>query len=172
METRLAIASKRDARALDARPLPDGAEGRILEAGRISGSAHNRQPWEFVVIEDPRARQRVAGALYSPWRVLEARLVIAIAIDHGHTRVGLFDAGRAAQNMMLTAWDEGVGSCPCGMADPETVDRVLGLSGERRTAIVLSFGMPRKRISPGRRAPEDWIARAERKPPEEVVRQI
>jgi nitroreductase len=172
MDTRLAIASKRDARAVDARPLPDGAEGRILEAGRIAGSAHNNQPWEFLVLEDPRIRQQVAMAVFTPWRILESRLVIAITIDHSHTRVGLFDAGRAAQNMMLAAWDEGIGSCPCGLADPSRVDAALGMSGDRRTAVILAFGMPRTRVTPERRTPEEWSGRARRKSLEEIVRRI
>jgi nitroreductase len=39
-----AIVSKRDTRRYADRPVPDDVERRILEAGRITGSARNRQP--------------------------------------------------------------------------------------------------------------------------------
>lgn len=44
MDTLLAIASKRDTRSYANRPVPEEVERRILDAGRLSGSARNRQP--------------------------------------------------------------------------------------------------------------------------------
>ena len=71
-----------------------------------------------------------------------------------------FDAGRAAQNMMLAAWNEGVVSCPNGVANPESLAELLGLEADVQVQIVLSFGHP------GR--PQDPRAR----PPEEVARHL
>ena len=51
----LAIASKRDVKTYADRPLADDSISRILDAGRLSGSAKNRQPWQFVVVEDGAA---------------------------------------------------------------------------------------------------------------------
>ena len=59
MDVHLAIASKRDERRYSDRPIPAEVERRILDAGRLAGSARNRQPWEFVVVSDPTARPRV-----------------------------------------------------------------------------------------------------------------
>ena len=64
MDAYLAIASKRDVKTYADRPLADDSIARILDAGRLSGSAKNRQPWQFVVVEDsvpPRAAR--AGRL-------------------------------------------------------------------------------------------------------------
>ena len=47
-----AIASKRDERRYADRPIPDDVVTRILDAGRLAGSAVNRQPWTFVVVTD------------------------------------------------------------------------------------------------------------------------
>ena len=47
MDTFLAIVSKRDTRRYSERPIPDDIVHRILEAGRLAGSAKNRQPWRF-----------------------------------------------------------------------------------------------------------------------------
>ena len=44
MDTFLAIASKRDTRRYADRAIPQEIAERILQAGRVSGSARNRQP--------------------------------------------------------------------------------------------------------------------------------
>ena len=44
MDTFLAIASKRDTRGYAERPIPDDVVEQILDAGRVAGSARNRQP--------------------------------------------------------------------------------------------------------------------------------
>ena len=44
MDTYLAVASKRDWRSYADRPIPDDVVTRILDAGRLSGNASNKQP--------------------------------------------------------------------------------------------------------------------------------
>ena len=83
-----------------------------------------------------------------------------------------FDAGRAAQNMMVTACNEGIGLYPNGVPDADGTAQVLGLDEDERPAIVLTFGHPARPRDPQRRSPEEWIARADRKPFEEVVRRL
>ena len=170
MDTFLAAASKREVRGYSDRPVPDAAVRRILKAGRIAGSSRNRQPWRFLVVGDPGARERVAEAVFAPGNVRGAALVVAVAV-RGAGPVA-FDAGRAAQNMMLVAWNEGIGSCPNGMPDPDGVARVLGLEEDERPVIVLTFGYPAGACDPQRRSPEEWVAGADRKAFEEVVRRL
>lgn len=170
MDVFLAVASRREVRQYSDRPLPESAVNRILEAGRISGSSRNRQPWRFVVVDDPGARERLADAVFVAGNIRGASLVLAIAVRGGGPVA--FDAGRAAQNMMLVAWNEGIGSCPNGTGDPEGVARLLGLEEDERPVTVLTFGYPARPRDPGRRSPEDWLARADRKPLEEVVRRL
>ena len=74
--------------------------------------------------------------------------------------------GRAAQNMMLAAWNDGVGSCPNGVRDGEAAERIVGAP----VGIVLTFGYPARARNPEARTPEEWSARAKRKPFDEVVR--
>src|SRR6266542_1896157 len=51
---------------------------RILDAGRLAGSARNRQPWRFLVVEDAGARERLAESVYESGNVRGAQLVLAI----------------------------------------------------------------------------------------------
>ena len=69
MDKLLAIASKRDQREYADREIPADVVERILQAGRIAGSAQNRQPWRFVVLETPEARREVAQTVYAPGNV-------------------------------------------------------------------------------------------------------
>jgi nitroreductase len=168
MDAYLAVVSKREVRDYLARPLEPEVERRILEAGRVAGSAKNRQPWTFFVVRDDRAVEAVAESVYEPQNVRGAAFVVAIRLEGG----AAIDAGRAAQNMMLAAWALGVGSSPNGVSDRVGLNRALRLGDEERIVIVLSFGYPAKSLDPKRRSPEEWIARARRKPFDEVVREI
>jgi nitroreductase len=80
-----------------------------------------------------------------------------------------FDTVRCAQNMLLAAWNAGVGSCPNGQQDPEAARAALGLGADDEIAIVLTFGYPARPRDPERRTPEEWSARADRKPLDELI---
>jgi nitroreductase len=169
MDAFLVVASKREVREYTERTLPDDAVHRILEAGRIAGSSRNRQQRCFVVVDDPDLRGRLAEEVYAPGNVRGAALVVVVVASPGGGPVA-FDVGRAAQNMMLVAWNEGIGSCPNGMSDPDSVAQLLRLEENERPVIVLTFGYPARTRDPSGRSPEKWIAQADRKPFDEVVR--
>ncbi len=164
MDAYLAVVSKREVRRYDDRPLPEDAVRRVLEAGRIAGSSRNRQARRFVVLRD---REAVAATVHMPGNVLGAALVVAIVT--GRKGPAGFDAGRAAQNMMLAAWNEGIGSCPNGIADADALASLVGASDDEQIAIVLTFGYPARPVDPQSRTPEEWIARADRLPFDEAV---
>ena len=71
--------------------------------------------------------------------------------------------------MMLAAWNDGVASCPNGIADAEKARDVLGLTEDDPVAIILTFGYPATTRDPMRRTPEEWSAQADRKPLDELV---
>ncbi len=170
MDTFLAIASRRDERRYRPDPLPDDVVERILDAGRLSGSSKNRQPWTFVVPTSRERLERIADTVYEPTNIRSAGLVVAIVVKgKGPVR---FDAGRAAQNMLLAAWNAGLSSCPNGIANAEGIRVALDVAEEEDVAIVLSFGIPERLRDVTARGPEEWSARANRKPLAEVVRRL
>lgn len=162
MDARLAVSSKRDQRRYDEKPVPPDLAERILDAGRMAGSSANRQARRFVVVESDEARSRLAQAIYVPSNILTAPLVIAVLGKSG------FDLGRAAQNMMLVAWNEGVTSCPNGISDSDAAAAVLG----DEPAYVLTFGYPSPPRSGEDRSAEEWSARAKRLPLEQSVTRV
>ena len=108
MDAHLTVASMRDARSYDGAPVPDDVARRILDSGRLAGSARNRQPTRFIVVGG-EAVAAVARTVYRADNVLTAGLVLVICVSPGGNLVD-FDAGRAAQSMMLSAWADGVGA--------------------------------------------------------------
>ena len=170
MDTFLTIASRRETRHYADRPLPGEVVEHILDAGRLAGSAQNRQPWTFLIVESADRRAALADAVYAPDNVRGAQLVIAIVVT-GKGPIS-FDAGRAAQNMLLAAWNEGVGGSPNGIADDTRARDTLGLADDDNVAIVLSFGYPSRPRDPESGAASEWSRRAKRKPLDEVVRRI
>jgi nitroreductase len=166
MDTWLAVASRREVREYAERELPDEVVRTILDAGRLAGSSQNRQPWRFVVVEDAGRREQLAEAVYEPTNVRGARLVVAIVGKNS------LDTGRCAQNMLLVAWNEGVGACPNGLQDADRAREVLGLGDDEQLAIVLTFGYPARDRDPLRHTPEEWSALANRKPLDELVERV
>jgi nitroreductase len=171
MDAYLAVASKREVREYADRPIPADAERRILEAGRVAGSSKNRQARRFVVVRDDGVREEVASCVYAGDNVRGAALVVAIVV--GAKGPTAFDAGRAAQNMMLAASNDGIGSCPNGIADADRLREALEHGEDESTATVLTFGYPAKpRRDPASQSAEAWVRSADRLALEEVVREL
>jgi nitroreductase len=165
----LAVASKRDWRRFADRPIPDDVVTRILDGGRLAGSAVNRQPWTFVVVDGTEPKERLAETVYAADNIRGGALAVAIATQKGGSAL---DVGRAMQNMMLVAWNDGVVSCPNGMPDAAAAGRVLGLEEGLLPVIIASFGYPARPVNPDDRTAQEWSARANRKPLEEIVRRL
>jgi len=150
MDTYRAIVDKRDQRGFTRAPIPDDALRRILQAGRMTGSSKNAEPNRFVVVRD-RQRLETLGGL-SPFARWMSRAGAAIVIVQ--TREHPFDAGRCAQNMMLAAWNEGIGSCPAHLPEAELA-RFLAIPDELYINRVIGFGL----VDPARSAPPASVAR-------------
>ena len=133
------IISKRDTRSYSDRPIPDESLHRILQAGRMAGSAKNAQPCRFVVVRSAEKKQELAGCGQFAKHVPNAAAAIVIVIPNDGRE---FDAGRAAQNVMLAAWSEGIASCAVTMHDADCARRVLRLPEGYRVSIVIPLGYP------------------------------
>jgi len=169
MDVDLAVASKRDWRSYADRPVPEEVQSRILDAGRLAGSAVNKQPWQFIVVESDEAKARVGETVYAASNIVTSAFAVAIVTEGGGSA---FDCARAMQNMMLVAWNEGVVSCPNGMADPAAAAAALGLDEGWLPVNIPSFGYPKRPLDPQSKGAEEWSAEANRRPLGELVRQL
>jgi nitroreductase len=144
------------------RPVPENVLRRIVEAGRLTASSMNMQPWHFIVVQD-RDTLRQLGALAptGPY-IAQAPLAIVVAIDK--TRFAVSDASRAIQSMLLTAWSEGVSSNWVGFGGLEDVKALLNIPAELDLLAILPFGYPVDAVGRGKkqRKPLAEVAHRER----------
>lgn len=152
VQTVLAVRSYQD------KPVPEETIGRIIEAAHVSGSSMNGQPWHFIVVQDRETlRQLGALAQYGSY-IAQAPLAIAVVLES--SRFAVSDASRAIQNMVLTAWDEGIGSNWVGFHGLDAMKPLLGIPEELDLLAVIPFGYPTEDIGKGQK---------KRKPLGEVV---
>lgn len=160
MDAYEAIITKRDTRAYTDQPIEDEKLRRILQAGRMAGSSKNTQPVRLIALRDRDWIREVAecGKFSDPLKAATAAIAICCAPDGSD-----FDAGRAAQNIMVAAWNEGIASCPTSVHDqdcgrgklelPQDVeDPNTGRKGWR-VVVIIALGHPKpgEPMSLGRR---------------------
>jgi nitroreductase len=124
------------------KPVPPEAVRRIVEAGRLTGSSMNRQPWHFIVVQES-ATLRKLGELATTGRyVASAPLAIVVAVQR--TPFSVSDGSRAIQSMMLTAWSEGIGSNWVGFMGMNEIKPLLGIPADLDILAIVPFGYPAK----------------------------
>ncbi len=159
MDAYRAVVGKRDQRYFLSGALPEESLRRILQAARMTGSSKNREPNRLIVVRERAGLEALAGL--SPFGKFIARSAATVVIAQTHPHE--FDAGRCAQNMMVAAWGEGIGSCPAHLPERE-VARLLRIPPEMVINRVVAFGY----VDPARTAPPSSVARR-RKPLDELV---
>jgi nitroreductase len=141
-----AIDSLRVVRAFASRPLEPAALERILNAGRRAGSSKNEQRWAFVICRDREHLSELSTLGPRAGHLAGAAVAVALVTPdpraEGAPHSILFDLGRAAQNMVLAAWELGIGSVPATVYEHERAAALLGLPEGMHCEYLLSFGYP------------------------------
>jgi nitroreductase len=141
-----AVRTKRMVRRFEPRPLAPEHLLRIVDAGRHAGSSKNQQLWDFVVVENREQLQRLAEVGAFAAHLAGAAAAIGLVTPDprapGASLSLVWDSGLAAQNMMLEAWELGVGSCPVTVYEQDIVRDALGLPADRWCGYLLSLGYP------------------------------
>lgn len=165
MDTLEAIRTLRSVRDFDTtRAVSDEIITRILKAGRWSGSSKNTQPWQFIVIKKRETMNALAKCGNYAEHLTRANFAIGIVTEE--SKRGEYDAGRCSQNMMLAAWNEGVGSCIASMHREADAKKVLNIPDDWTIQLILSFGYPSSQAAKAMASPR----KGGRKALEEMVR--
>ena len=144
-------------------PIPEDLVSRIVEAGRLTASSMNLQPWHFVLVTT-RDRLRELGAQISTGRYVASSAAAIVVAYERDSDYGVSDASRAIQSMILVAWAEGVGSNWTGFGDLDGVAEQVGLPDTYEALAVVPFGYPKRKLGKGKkkRKPLAEVASAER----------
>jgi nitroreductase len=149
-------------RSYQQKPVPDPVVRRIVEAGRLTGSGMNRQPWHFIVVREAEMLRRLGALASSGSYVAQAPLAVVVATDK--SRFAVSDASRAIQSMLLAAWADGVGSNWVGFGGLEQVRTLLDIPAGLDVLAILPFGYPARAVGRGKkqRKPLREVAHLER----------
>ena len=158
MEVYEAVRTVLAVRSFQEKAVPPEVIRRIVEAGRLTGSAKNLQPWHFVVVQDRKTLQKLGALARTGAHVAQAAAAVVVAVDK--TPFAVSDASRAIQSMLLTAWADGVGSNWVGFGGLEPVKALLDIPAGLDVLAILPLGYPARPVGRGKK---------ERKPLAEVA---
>lgn len=131
--------------------IPDDLLLKTLEAARWAPSPFNLQPWEFIIIKNKETLKSISSfARYSGY-LEKAPMAIAVIVPHIGGKfewiesIGEpgFAAAMAVQNIMLAAWENGLGTCWVSI-DREKVREILNVPGNYFVLTILPIGYPEK----------------------------
>ena len=157
VRTVLAVRSYQD------KPVPPDVVRRIVEAGRLTASASNNQPWHFIVVENRDTLRQLGTLAKTGPYIVQAPLAIVVAIEK--SKLAISDGSRAIQSMILTAWSEGVGSNWVGFQGGlAEVNSLLGIPADFDVLAIVPFGYPTQDRHQGKkkRKPLSQVAHRER----------
>ncbi|KYH40084.1 MAG: nitroreductase [Candidatus Bathyarchaeota archaeon B63] len=185
------IRNRRSIRKYSRREVPRDIIARILEAARWAPSAHNAQPWRFIIVTERHLKSELARAMADEWvrdmerdgvppgireslaaasveRLESAPVLIVCCITmEGMSRypdrrrqeceriMAAQSLAAAIQNMLLSAYSEGLGACwLCApLFCQDVVREVLGIPGDVEPQALVTMGYPAERPKPPGRKP-------------------
>jgi nitroreductase len=144
------------------------------EAGRLSPSACNSQPWSFVVIESPDKVKEIAASgqqmNMNPF-LSKAGAFIIVFEEYAQLMPsisGLLDSryfvksdiGGAVVNICLEAEAQGLGTCIIGIFNRTAIAKILNVPKEKSVAAFIAVGYPESgKVRNKIRKPIDEVAR-------------
>ena len=173
MDVIKAIEERRSIRKYSDSPVEEEKLQAVLEAIRMAPSWANYQCWRTVIVKDKSAKQKISDLSYvesffapkgyksnpSMKALAEAPVVIVLCADPSQSGVlwgqnyYLVDAGLAAQNLMLAACGQGLGTVFVGVYDEEKLKSLLHVPDAIRIVGLFPLGYPKeeKKAGPARK---------------------
>lgn len=168
MDVNKAVRSRRSIRSYDTRDVEETKLLRILDAGRLSPSAGNRQERRFVVVKDAGKRQLLSAAAKNQKFVAQAPIVIAACSVETEYVMACgqpaypIDTAIAVDHMTLQAVEDGLGTCWIGAFDEKKVREILDIPDNVRVVQLLVLGYPSSVPPPTSRKDLDEIVMREK----------
>lgn len=157
MEFDKVIISRKSVRSFRDKEIPEEILNNMMEAARLSPSFQNRQCWRFVVVRDKNIIKDLAlkSGMISKvnFFIKDAPVVIVACADPAKSgtmnnqNYYLVDAAISFQQMMLTAWNYGIGSCWLAAFNENKICEILGIPNNIRVVALSPFGYPKEKKS-------------------------
>ena len=157
MEFDEVIISRKSVRSFQDKEIPEKILNDMMEAARLSPSFQNRQCWRFVVVRNKNIIKDLAlrSGMISKvnFFIKDAPVVIVACADTAKSgtinnqNYYLVDTAIAFQQMMLSAWNHGIGSCWLAAFNERYVREILEIPQDIRVVALSPFGYPKEKKS-------------------------
>ncbi len=177
--------TRRTIRKFKPDPVTDEQVRTIIDAARWAPNAGNFQPWEFIIIRNPKAINKIREMFQAsvkvshltlpeghPYRIareeklrkgvyddyyLGATVFIAVFVDPEKTDSPIQDGSAAIENMMLAAWSLGLGSAWLDTIPQDEIKRLLEAPKKLKFIACIPVGYPSEIPAPPPRKSLDEI---------------
>ena len=154
-----AAVSRRSIRRFKDIAVPYDALEKCVNAARLAPSARNRQLCEYIIIDDEQLLPKVFDSItrwagqakpkggapprYNPKAFIIILINSTLEAELGGTRrTTIYDVGLAAENIILVALEQGIGTCPVLSFDENELKQVLNIPDDYGIALVVALGYP------------------------------
>ncbi len=156
-----AIRNRRSIRAFERKIVSKEQVEWLIDAARHAPSAGNIQPWEFVIVRNPKIKKQLSAAALNQTFIEEAPVVIVVCANevrfsqgYGQRGANLYciqDTAAATENLLLAAYAMGLGACWVGAFREEIVRKALNTPDHVRPVAIIPVGHPSEKPTPRRR---------------------
>jgi nitroreductase len=153
-----ALKSRRCVRAYTEQGVPREIIEDIIDCGRLAATGRNEQPWEFVVVTDPKQRRSIAHKTEFGRFIANAPVCIIVLCKD--TKYYLEDGSAATQNMLVAARAHGLGACWVAGDKKEYADairREIGAPDGYKLISMIPVGYPAEQPQKEKRGLSDII---------------
>ncbi|MEM2110540.1 MAG: nitroreductase family protein [Candidatus Bathyarchaeia archaeon] len=140
-----AIFKRRSVRHYQNKPVPEEVLKNILEAGRLAPSANNAQPWHFIVVTDPKIKQKMSQGNWN--KFIKDSAFTIVGCGEKDNPWSTIDVTIALENMVIAAEAQGVSSCWIGDFKEEELKKILNIPDHLKVVCQVSFGYPAEQPS-------------------------
>ena len=142
-----AIQRRKSIREFEDTAVPRETLQKLLEAARLSPSAKNIQPWHFIVVTDAEKRKALSKGLFAKFLKNSPSVIVLCGDEIASPDWYIVDVALAGENMVITATDEGLGTCWVGSFDEKEVKSLLYIPDKLRVVALLAVGYAKEKVS-------------------------
>lgn len=149
-----AINSRRTIRNFQSKTIPDKVLYAILDAGNQAPAAGSYYNWRFIIVTDLANKSVLANASYEQEFITGAPVLVLICSDPDALKndfgdekgkeYALQNSSAAMQNILLAAYNFGVGSCWCGIDKEKAIREALRIPDNIDLHGIIALGYPKE----------------------------
>jgi len=161
------IKNRRSIREFQKKEIPEEIVNKLIEALIWAPSAGNLQSRKFHFVFNRKIKEELADAALGQDFISQAPLVVVGCTDEkiewrygerGKKLYSICDVAMSIQNMMLLAYNLGLGTCPVGAFDEDRVSEILNIPENLRPIVIVPVGYPaEKPLAPPRVSKKEAI---------------